>query len=221
MIHKTRGVVFRFTRFGETSIVVTIFTEAFGLQSYIVNSVRNARAKNKIALYQPLTLLDLVVYHKAHASLLRIREARCLYPYRHIGQDMIKTCIALFINEVLNKTVKEESHAGRLCGFVIESLIALDNAAQPENFHLVFLVRLSRLLGFGAYRPEDLFGGVSPDDALLPAVGRLLEADYHTPPALPAAERQPLLHLLLRFFGAHIESLGELKSIPVLRTVLR
>ena len=61
MIHKTRGIVFRFTRYGETSIIVTIFTEAFGLQSYIVNGVRSKSAKNKIALYQPLTLLNLVV----------------------------------------------------------------------------------------------------------------------------------------------------------------
>lgn len=221
MLHKTRGVVFRFTRFGETSVIVTVFTELFGLQSYLVSGVRNPRAKNKIALFQPLTLLDLVVYHKENASLLRIREVRCHHPYRHIGGDMAKTCIALFMNEVLNKTVKEESHAGKLCAFVIDSLIALDEAAQPENFHLTFLVHLSRLLGFGAHVPHDIWGGVSPDDALTPAIRRLLDSNLDTPAAFSGDERQKLLHLLLRFFSAHIEALGELKSIPVLRAVLR
>lgn len=221
MLHKTRGVVFRFTRYGETSIIVTIFTEAFGLQSYMVNGVRSKRAKNKMALYQPLTLLDLVVYHKENASIVRIREVRCLHPYRQIGHDLSKTCVALFINEVLNKAVKEESHAGAMGSFLIHSLIALDNSAQPENFHLIFLVHLSRLLGFGAHVPEDIWGGVSPDDTLTVSISQLLHADYHSTLALTGAERQTLLQLLLRFFAAHIEALGEIRSIGILHSLMR
>ncbi|MBA4056317.1 MAG: DNA repair protein RecO, partial [Marivirga sp.] len=71
MLHKTRGVVFRFTKYGETSIIVNIFTELFGLQGYIVNGVRSKSGKNRIALYQPLTLLDLVVYHRENANINR------------------------------------------------------------------------------------------------------------------------------------------------------
>ena len=82
MVQKTRGIVFRFTKYGETSIIVTIFTEAFGLQSYIVNGVRSKSSKNKIALYQPLTLLELVVYHRDGANIERIKEISCKYPYR-------------------------------------------------------------------------------------------------------------------------------------------
>lgn len=221
MLHKTRGVVFRFTRYGDTSIIVTIFTEAFGLQTYIVNGVRSNNARGKIALYQPLTLLDLVVYHKENASILRIKEAKCLHPYQHLGVEMRKTCVALFVDEVLNKTVKEESHAAELCGFLIESLIALDDSPQPENFHLIFLVRLSRWLGFGAQDPADIWGGVSPDPSIDERLRALLSANYTTPLAFTGAERQELLALVLRFFAAHVESLGELKSLAVLREVLR
>ena len=90
MLHKTRGIVFRFTKYGETSIIVNIFTELFGLQSYIVNGVRSASAKNKIALYQPLTLLDLVVYHRENVNILRIKEVKCLHAYQTI-QDRKST----------------------------------------------------------------------------------------------------------------------------------
>jgi DNA repair protein RecO (recombination protein O) len=221
MLHKTRGVVFRFTRYGDTSIIVTIFTEAFGLQTYIVNGVRSKTARSKIALYQPLTLLDLVVYHKENASILRIKEVKCLHPYQHIGPDMRRTCVALFVDEIINKTVKEESHAQELCAFLIDSLIALDTTPQPENFHLVFLVQLSRLLGFGAHTPEDIWGGVSPDAAIDVRLAELLRATYQTPLSFSGAERQELLFLLLRFFSAHQEALGELKSVAVLREVLR
>src|SRR6188768_3165830 len=98
MLHKTRGIVFRFTKYGETSIIVNIFTELFGMQSYIVNGVRSKSSKNKIALYQPLTLLDLVVYHRDNANILRIKEIKCLYPYQFIPMDVRKSTIAMFVN---------------------------------------------------------------------------------------------------------------------------
>src|SRR6478752_6569477 len=107
MLHKTKGVVFRYTRYGETSIIVNIFTELFGLQSYIVNGVRSKSPKSKIALYQPLMLLDLVVYHKENAGIMRIKEVKSLYPYQTLFHDVYKSSVALFINEVLNKSVQE------------------------------------------------------------------------------------------------------------------
>jgi DNA repair protein RecO (recombination protein O) len=145
MIFKTRGVVFRFTKFRETSIIVTIFTDVFGLQSYIVNGVRSKSATNKIALYQPLTLLNLVVYHREHANIERIKEISCLHPYRSLTADVRKSTLAIFINELLNKTVKEESHASELFQFICDSLVILDTMeAGYENFHLIFMLKLSR-----------------------------------------------------------------------------
>src|SRR6266581_1556883 len=107
MLHKTRGIVFRFTKYGETSIIVNVFTELFGLQGYIVNGVRSKTNRSTIALYQPLTLLDMVVYHRANANLNRLKEVKCLHPFQSLSMDMKKSAISIFINEVLNKTVKE------------------------------------------------------------------------------------------------------------------
>src|SRR6185369_7455791 len=110
MLHKTRGIVFRFTKYGDTSIIVTIFTELFGLQTYIVNGVRSKSAKSKIALFQPLTLLDLIVYYKENANIKRIKEIRCVHQYQTVQTDVRKSSIGMFLNEILNKTVKEENH---------------------------------------------------------------------------------------------------------------
>ncbi|MFZ5971210.1 MAG: DNA repair protein RecO [Bacteroidota bacterium] len=221
MLHKTRGVVFRFTRYGETSIIVTIFTEAFGLQTYMVNGVRSKTSKNKIALYQPLTLLDLVVYHKEHASILRIKELKCLYPYQTIGTDVHKSTIALFLNEILNKTVKEESHAGDLCQFLIDALTTLDQMKTGvENFHLSFLILLSRHLGFGPQRAEEILGGrllSEPEEKILQ---EMIDADYRVPFALTNTQRRNILDTLLHFYAVHIETMGEIKSVQVLREVL-
>src|SRR5690348_13964376 len=130
MLHKTRGIVFRFTKYGETSIIVNIFTELFGLQGYIVNGVRSKSNKSKIALYQPLTLLDMVVYNRVNANLNRIKEVKCLQPFQSISMDIKKSAIAIFINEVLNKTLKEESHAQEVFEFLFHTVSTLDEMKE-------------------------------------------------------------------------------------------
>jgi DNA repair protein RecO (recombination protein O) len=179
MLHKTRGIVFRFTKYGETSIIVTIFTELFGLQSYIVNGVRSKKAKNKIALYQPLTLLNLVVYHREHANIERIKELNCFHPYISLTADIKKSTIAMFINELLNKTVKDESHTKEMFDFLSGSLISIDQIQTGfENVHLIFMIKLSRFLGFGAQYVNEILGGRITDDENEKKLKLLLTAEY-------------------------------------------
>lgn len=219
MLHKTKGIVFRLTPYGETSIIVNIFTESFGLQSYIVNSVRSKSGKGKIAIYQPLTLLDLVVYHKENAGILRIKEATCYYPYQQLQSDPRKNCIGLFINEVLNKTVKEQVHAGELCNFIFDSLIKLDSLNQPENFHLLFLIHLSKYLGFGPFAKIEL-GALMLNKQEEEILDKLLESDYEEKIQINNEQRRNLLDALIRFYGGHIDAMGTIRSVQVLREVL-
>ncbi len=221
MLHKTRGIVFHAIEYGETSLIVSIFTETLGLQKYIVNGARGKSAKNKIALYQPLTLLTLVVYHRENANIQRIKEADCSYAYRHILTDPVKGCLTLFIQEILNKTVREQSHPEVLFDFIFSSLIALDEATgHVENFHLIFLIKLSHLLGFGPQSTRDFettWATGSEEDKKLQI---LLTANYTTSLSLKANERKAMLEALVRFYATHADSFGEIKSINVLREVL-
>lgn len=221
MLYKTRGIVFRFTKFGETSIIVNIFTEKFGLQSYIVNGVRSKSAKGKIALYQPLTLLDLVVYHKENANILRIKEVQCAYPYQSLTADVKKSSQAMFLTEMLNKTVREQSHAQELFDFLFQSLITLDKQQTGyENCHLIFLLRLSRFLGFEPQLIEEVLQGRLADSKEEELLSELLKADFNDHLTMTAIHRRNLLDLLLRFYATHIDNLGEIKSVQVLREVL-
>jgi DNA repair protein RecO (recombination protein O) len=220
MLHKTRGVVFRFTKYGESSIIVNIFTDVFGLQSYIVNGVRSRSSKNRIALYQPMTLLDLVVYHRENANINRIKEVKCLYPYQSIHLDIKKSGVALFVNEIINKTIREESHAEELCDFMIKSFVTLDQLEnQIENFHLRFLLKLSRHLGFGAYNTNEILGARVVDVSTEQLLANLIESDYPDALTITNPQRRELLDALLRFYGDHV-SLGEIRSVQVLRDVM-
>jgi DNA repair protein RecO (recombination protein O) len=221
MLHKTRGIVFRFTKYGDSSIIVTIFTELFGIQTYIVNGVRSKSAKGKIALYQPLTLLDLVVYYKENASIKRIKELKCLHQYQTVSTDIRKSSIAMFINEILNKTVKDETHAQEIFEFLYHSLVLLDHQEDSlGNFHLIFLIKLSRFLGFGAQQPEEILGGRMLDQQEEELLKTLVTADFTDAIVMTNIQRRNLLEAILRFYTEHIDSLGEIRSVQVLKEIM-
>ena len=230
MLFKTRGIVLNFIKYRETSIVTRIYTEDFGLQSYIVNSVRggNRKSKSKISFFQPLTPLDLVVYHKKTAGLTRISELQCPEPYQTIPYHVLKSSIALFVTEVLNKSLKEEEGNAELFAFIEQSLRVFDHMDDNyENFHLQFLLKLSRYLGFIPQSARDFFGQVyefvgepthvEDQEQLLT---QLLEYRYTERTLLPRAVRQQLLDELIRFYQLHLANFGEVKSLAVLREVL-
>ena len=218
MLHKTRGIVFKYFKYREASIIVKIFTEAFGVQTYIVNGVRSRSSRNKIALYQPLTLVDLVVYHKPEADINRISEISCNNPFRTLSTDIKKTAIAIFVGEILYKSVKEEGEDPVLFDFVFNSIEILDyQGAGYENFHLRFLLKLSKYLGFGVEN-SDFFEPFTGEEARL--LKSLMEDAYEAPVHLTNMTRRLMLEHIIKFYQANVDSLKEINSIKVLQEVL-
>jgi DNA repair protein RecO (recombination protein O) len=223
MLRKTRGIVINYTRYRESSLIVKTYTEEFGLHSCIINGVRSKASKNKIALFQPLTLLDLIIYYKAD-GLSRISEVRCSYPYKTLSGDPAKSAIAFFINEVLHKTLQEETSNYPLFNFLESSLRLLDQSTEHyENFHLIFLLKLSSFLGFNPEELEDLMPGEvsilnKDEEDIYKAV---LRGNYESRISMNNQTRRKLLYVLLKFFSAHVSNFERLNSIPVLQEVMR
>ena len=232
MLHKTRAIVFKTTDYGESSVIVQLFTEKFGLQSYIINGVKKPKAKITRNMLQPLHLLEVVVYHKANSSIQRISELKNAPVLLSIPYDVVKSCIAIFLNEVLYKAVKQQGEDENLFGFIFSSIEWLDHQAEGlANFHLLFLVQLTRYLGF---YPDTTFGvnadyfdmrnGVfsryKPDSVsyLSPPhtqfFYRLIGCSFEECPKLRPGndERRYLLGKLLEYYAMHIESFGNIRS---------
>jgi DNA repair protein RecO (recombination protein O) len=226
MLHKTKGIVISFVKYKETSIIVKIYTEAFGIQTYIENGVRSAKGKNKIALFQPLTLLDLVVYHDTKKEIHRISEIKCLYPYHTITVDIKKSSLSIFINEVLNNSLKEHSENTPLFNFLEDSLKYLDqNEEQIENFHLYFLINYCFYLGFGPESEDDVVNQlnehaipVNSEEKKL--IKELIQQDFGTSLQISKALRIKVLELILLYYKIHVEGFGNLRSMGVLKEVL-
>ena len=151
-LHTTRGIVLRAVKYGETSLVVSIFTALFGLQSYIVNGVRSSTKKGtgKANLFQPTALLDLVVYHNEFKHLNRIKEFKWHYLYKHILSDVPKNAVALFMIELLTKCLKQPESNPELFEFCEDAFIHLDesNDAVMANFPLFFALHVPVFFGF-------------------------------------------------------------------------
>lgn len=229
MLQKTQGIALSYLRYRETSIIARVYTEEFGLQSYLVNGVRSAKSKNnRIALFQPLTLLDMVVYYKPERDLHRLSEVKISHPFQSLPFEVAKSTIALFVTEILNKVLKEEAGNPILFRFLVNAILFLEEARiNYENFHLAFLLKLSFFLGFGPESAREFENQLRensypflPDDEMETALNTMLRQPIGTPLKLARASRNDLLDALVAYYQIHIDTIGEVKSLPVLREVL-
>lgn len=234
MLQKTRGIVIHYLKFKESSIIAKVYTEALGIQTYIINGVRSRKAKNnKIAFFQPLTLLEMVVYHRPHREQInRISEIKCAYPFQSIPFDMKKTGIAMFMAEVMQKSLKEEGENELLFNFLWEQIKILDQqTTQYENLHLFFLIRLSAFLGFAPEEGAELLRQIEEHKTLLLdavlyeqleiTLGHLVNTEDIALVQIPAAVRPLVIDCLIDFYKLHVANFEGLKSLGVLREINR
>lgn len=240
MLHKTRGIVLHSLKYSESSLIVKVYTETFGLQSYLLKGIRSQKAKTKPALFQPLTLLDLVVYHKEKSTLHPVKEVRLALPTHSTASDIRKSSIALFLSELLYRTIREEETNAALFDFLWDGFVLLDSLEEHvANFHLLFSVKLCRYLGFqpqenrseynrffhlreGSFHPTYS----SPDECLDAKQSawfyQLVKADLNQVQLLsiPSTARSGLLDNILCYYRFHLPGFRNLKSVEVLRAVL-
>jgi DNA repair protein RecO (recombination protein O) len=239
MLHKTRGIVLHSIKYSETSIIAHIYTEEFGRQSYLVKGAYRKKALVSAALFYPLNLLEMEVYYKPKSNLQKIKEAYNNPIYNLIPFDPQKKAIVVFISEVLYRTLREEEASPRLFSFIFNSLQILDLKTQPvSNFHLIFLFQLSKFIGFfplnnySASEPIfDLLNGrfvseppmhghfINFDESKIFASMITKGFDDSDGIKLTRELRQYLLEKLVEYYRLHIENMGNIKSLQVLREV--
>ena len=243
-LHKTKGIVLRTVKYGETSLIVTIYTELFGIQSYIVNGVRTSSRKGpgKANLFQPAAILDLVVYHNELKNLQRIREFKWGILYERIFFDVIRNAAASFMVELLQKCIRQPETNPELFYFIEDSFLHLDAAAGRvlANLPLFFILHLA---GFFGFRIEESHSDRTPFFDLRegqfvaehPHHPDLLEGNYSYLTAQLLRARQPqelqelalnqetrriLLQAYIAFYMLHVPDFGEMRTLPILQTLL-
>lgn len=239
MLHRTNGIVLHTVKYAESSLIVKVYTSDFGLQSYLINGVKGKKSKYKSALLQPLSLVDLIVSNSNKSGLNRISEINLLQPYSAIPYDIIKSSIAIFLNEILYKTLKEEHADSELFEFIKNAFLVLDLKQEScSNFHIYFLIQFSIYLGFSPHGTfseqktlfdlkEGRFSSTVPSHSLYlnKRNSALFQEFIHSTFAnfhliqISRSERKEILQALILYYQLHIAAFGEMKSLNVLEEI--
>jgi DNA repair protein RecO (recombination protein O) len=243
-LHKTKGIVLRTVKYGETSLIVTMFTELFGLQSYLVNGVRTSTKKGsgKANLFQPTAILDLVVYHNELKHLNRIKEFKWSYLYQHIFSDVPKNAMSLFMIELLTKCLKQPEANPELFEFIEDAFVHLDESkgSVMANFSLYFALHLPVFFGFrisdhystensvldlqeGTFvseRPDHFHFLEGKQAEVTSELLKIMQPEELEQIKLNHDFRRQLLFAYETYYALHIQDFGTMKTLPVLREVL-
>lgn len=237
MFEKTNGVVLHTIAYNESSSIVHILTERFGRVAYVLPNSRSKRSQVKRNLFQPLSLLELEVEHKGARQIQRIKEARVLIPLNFLHVNPIKSAIALLLTEVIERFVPEHDAPDQLYPFVSSAVQLLDLSQQGvANFHLLFLYRLTRILGFapqceewqrgywfewshGSFKPQQPVDSPSFSPAESELIYQIAAYDFSNMEqlVLNREERNQTMENLLTYLRYHTHSEAPLRSPEVLK----
>jgi len=241
MLHTTPGIVLHSFKYSDTSIIARILTRDLGLQSYLVPGVRKSRSRVKASLFQPLTLVEMVAYHKENMGLQRIKEIRCPHPVPNLSADIRKSAIAMFLCEMMLNAFQHQEPQAQAFDYIYKSVLALDMQERNlSTFHISFLMQLSKYLGFapgsgyseqksffnlreGNYQHEPDIAGQSlgsEESAYFFRLSQIQPGDdinFN----IPLSVRKTLLARTIDYYRMHLEGFRELKSQKVLDVVFQ
>lgn len=240
MQSKTKGIVLKTVKYGDKKLIVKIYTNTHGLQSFFITVGSSTKSKIKPALLQPLTQIDIETSIRPNKQFASIKDIHCNYQYTDLSLNIYKNTIALFLNEIICACLKEEEPNENMFQFVTIAFQWLDQSHEHiSNFHLYFLIELSKHLGF---YPQNNFTNTLPyfdlregafisklpehPDYLFPESGKLLSdllmvdlrnIRYYQ---LSKPERDDLMGSLLTFYRLHVSGIKDIKSLQVLKETL-
>ena len=240
---KTSAIILKTTKYGETSLVVTAFTELFGVQTYMVNGVRTSKKTGlKASLYQPASVVDMEVYHNEKNTMHRIRECNRKHILMGVLSDVVKNSIAVFMMELLYKLLKQPEQNADLFYFCEDALLQLEDAPTniAANLPLFFAMHLSHFFGFKIddnYSEENCFldlqegnfiaerphhtNFLSGENAILTSeILKIMMPTELVQLKLNKLKRRELLAKYMDYYSLHISEFGTMKTLMVMQEVL-
>lgn len=235
MLVKTKAIVISSLKFQEKSLIVKCFTLSNGLKSYFVRDAFSSRkASQKIAYFQPLSILEIEAVHKNKGTLENFKELKTAVPFQTIHADIFKSTMVMFLSEMLHHSIQEEEKNEQLFLFLETALTWLDHHDEISNFHLILLLEITKYLGFYPDISEinlphfemndgvfTLFQGASVlSEHETNLFKKLIDLKFDNDQKIfHVVERQILLKILIDYYSFHLEGFKKPKSLDILKEV--
>ncbi|MDE7165914.1 MAG: DNA repair protein RecO [Bacteroidaceae bacterium] len=220
MMEKTRAIVLHSLRYADAKVIVTLFTESRGAQSFMVRVPHSRRSVMQNVLLSPLSLLEIDFDYEENRRMQRLVDVRVSEPYQSLPYNPMKQTIALFLSEFLYYGLREEQVNPELFAYLEHSLLWLDNRTKDyANFPVTFLIRLSRFLGIWPDM-EEAQAALRGDE--VPLVPLLLRMDFATMHLFRFSreQRARVMQVINDYYRLHVPHFPELRSMAILREVL-
>ena len=237
MLSTTNAIVLSKLKYGENDLIVKCYTEKHGVVSFLIRGVlRSTKTNKKAAYFQSLSQLQLVFNYNKTKNLHSIKEVKMHRLYANLHTHVLKSTVVLFLAEILNACLKEEEENHGLYLFLENSLLWFDTMENAVNFHLLFLLKLTKYLGFypdtkhntlsffnleeGCFQMENQtkYCILGENLVLFKALlGTTFDALYLM--KLNTLQRRSLLNIVLLYYELHLSGFKPPKSLPVLNQV--
>ncbi len=236
MFISTQAIVLSKLKFSDKDLIVKCYTKEKGIVSYLIKNIFSKKSKFSIAYFQELSLLEIQTNYKEGRSLQYIKEAKLLAPYKTLQTNLIKSTLVMFLSEVLSNILREEEPQENLYEFLKTAFLLLDEEVSISNFHILFLLELTKYLGF---YPEttnldlayfDLLEGkfqekstseycVKNENLMVLKRALGIKFDAFSEIKFSNNQRQSLLNMILLYFQLHLGDFKKPKSLAVLNQV--
>lgn len=233
----TPALLLRKTPYSETSLVLKFLTEDDGVQSYIFQGAQRKGKKGNIL--QSLAWVEISGFKRADSTLGKITEVSFVEQWRLIPDDIYRSTIVMFITELLNKVLTEETNEGEIYNFLVHFLQRLDQAPFPKEAHLFFLVQMIHYLGIqpqniameqaryfdfleGTFLQHEPPHHVFESGAKVKHLYQSFQLEAIDQSCFAnGKERLEVMQTLLQYMAVHFDELDDLKTLDVLETIFQ
>jgi DNA repair protein RecO (recombination protein O) len=241
MLEKTRGIILHQIKYSDSGIVVQMYTRKFGRQSLLIRGIRNKKTGKHSIIFQPMFILDIEMYFKASREMQSLKEFSVSHAPYEIYSNVMKSCVAMFLGEILTSVLREESPHQEMFDYIEESIVYFDGCKDNySNFHIAFLAGLSGFLGFEPSLQTNtdesyfdlkngIFVAVPPvhrnyaDRDVSDILALFFASSFYSSGfiSLNGILRNKVLETLVSYYSLHLPGLRNLKSLEVLKEVFR
>lgn len=239
MLVKSRGIVLNQISYGDSSLIVKVYTEEQGLVSFIVKGAKGKRSKYSTSIFAKLSLVELVFDSQPSKNLQMIKDITGIYTFASVPFDISKSTMAIFLTEVLCKVIREHEPNEEKFKYLFESVVLLDNIQEGVGvFHIWFLLCLTEFLGCqplanddadntlfnleeGRFQSAKQLAAYTLDEQRSKVFARLIHANLSEIMSLLVYKEERLFYLdtMLLYYKLHLPDLHDMRSIPILRAV--